>query len=1406
MAHPAAKFLLGMNLLAALLFAASAPANADPSPRDGGVYAKKTTWHETLLAAREALAKEELQGERPPRNPDFGNAEFTITAWIRTTSGGTLLAKAPAKGAWEAQGKSLFVRDGHLCYDIGCVGCVTSTAAVADGQWHHVALTGDPHEQQLYVDGQPDAKGKLEARPDPRGHVLKIGYATDNFPALSAFEGDLDELRLYARKLSAPEILACTNSPERAPTNGLASYWPFDGADINACEWTDGKFGRALHRTRASAPLNVALDASAEARDALWARTWEDFPEPAARQEMAWEREDGIWTENWRPGNWSALARRYYEAVRGDTRVVQPPRAPMPEVNDDAAGLAGVRAKYLRARRDDLVRAVLGGINPDSLRHAVAYLQHQYGDRYTGAERYLSAIAGVEKQVEGIVTPDLTMEALQPLRERLEGIQYEALVAGNPVIDFDRVIFNRRHTFQSSHYYTDFIDGVERFEGSLCALSLADRKVTPLPAGAKPGVIGRYDLSFDGRSVVYDLKEKQGEGFRIYEARLDGKKVRALTTPPPDEAERIKTYEKRNLDSWAGRPRTYLHHTDDMHPCYLPDGGFCFVSTRCQYGILCDGPDFFTTSVLYRMDADGGRMQKLTNSSVSESVPSVMNDGRILYTRWEYVDKGAVSVKCLWAVHPDGTGSVEIFGNDIDFPDTCNQGRAIPGSNSLFSYIGAPHMPLGVGTIIRVDANYPIRTRQPMTYITPEADVRQEWGFNHVRNGKWTADAAGPLYMDAYPLSDSFFLAACNPDRPWNDPSAYGLYLVDAFGNRVELYRDADMSCWQPMPLRARPVPPVLPSSLPKDAPPTATMLMTDVYQGLTGVERGTVKYLRVLEQVPRPWTARRFWDGDDYDQQHAVVSKDAALGLKVLHGIVPVEADGSAYFTVPADKNIYLEALDENFLEVQRMRTYVNCRPGEARSCIGCHEQRELAPPKNTPLALRHEPAAPAPQPGDTGPRPLHYPTDVQPILDKHCTRCHGGKDPKASLDLTGTPTTFFSKSYEALLEHGQVQIIGENHPKTGNIAPVPPRTLGSSASKLVTRLCEGNREDPLTREELLKITTWIDSNEQYYGSYFGRRNIKYQTYPDFRPVPDFTAASGVSPYGTPGPAVFIGGDIRHRFIVTDHSGGGFGGFGSKVRIFSPTGQVEWEYPATGSVHEIWMLPNGNILFTSNGVREVTPDKRVVFEYKSDLYLTACQRLPDGNTLIGENPLNRIVEVNPQGTVVKTVQFTTTCEDKGRQFRLVRKLKNGGYLVAHEGESVVREYDPDGKVLREIKTPGGPYVAVRLENGNTLIACGAGKAVIEVDAAGQTVWSLQNGDLPGVELNWMSGLQRLPNGNTVLTCWFPCKDYRGPSTPQILEVTPDKKVVWTFSAPDLLGSPNNIQLLDPEYLASPAK
>jgi hypothetical protein len=534
----------------------------------------------------------------------------------------------------------------------------------------------------------------------------------------------------------------------------------------------------------------------------------------------------------------------------------------------------------------------------------------------------------------------------------------------------------------------------------------------------------------------------------------------------------------------------------------MPDGGICFISTRCERGILCDPPDILTTTVLYRMDADGRNIRELSKGAVSEEVPSIMPDGRILYTRWEYVDKGGSAVKCLWAMRPDGSGSVEIFGNDHAFPSFYN-GRSIPGSHNLFVAIGGPHMPLGVGTVLRIDTTEDIKTRAPITYITPDIDIQSEWGYRHRIDGEWVPVQSGPLYDDPYPLSKDFFLVSHNANQDVHHVSAYDLYALDSAGNRQLIYDDPTMSCWEPVPLRTRPIPPIIPSvSQPGAA--TATILLTDVYRGLEEIPRGTIKYVRVCEQVPRSWDARRYWDGDEHGQQHSVISLWAHTYVKLIHGIVPVEKDGSAYFKVPANRNIFFQALDKDFMEIQRMRTFVDFLPDESRSCIGCHEGQRLAPYNGRPLALENRLRLPEPQPGDTGPRAVDYAVDVQPILDRNCIECHSGEDPEAALDLSGILTAQFNQSYENLMKRGMIKVVSEIGQKMGNVDATPPYTWGSHASQLITALKQKHPQVKLTKEEWIRLVTWVDSNAPYYGTYYGRKNLKYKNHPDFRPTPD--------------------------------------------------------------------------------------------------------------------------------------------------------------------------------------------------------------------------------------------------------------------------------------------------------------
>lgn len=265
------------------------------------------------------------------------------------------------------------------------------------------------------------------------------------------------------------------------------------------------------------------------------------------------------------------------------------------------------------------------------------------------------------------------------------------------------------------------------------------------------------------------------------------------------------------------------------------------------------------------------------------------------------------------------------------------------------------------------------------------------------------------------------------------------------------------------------------------------------------------------------------------------------------------------------------------------------------------------------------------------------------------------------------------------------------------------------------------------------------------------------------------------------------------HSFVCTDYVQG-------KVFIVSPAGKVVWEYDGATNCNDVWALPNGDLLFnTGHGVKEVTRAKKVLFDYESASEIYACQRLANGNTFIGECDAGRLLEVNPAGTIVKELRLLPAGQTGGHAYmRNARRLENGNYLVAHYGQQVVREYDPQGKVVREIPAAGGPHSVVRLPDGHTLIACAdrpGGARVFEVDTNGQTVWQVQGNELPGISLKFMAGLQRLPNGNTVMANWLGHRQFG--QAPHLIEVTPDKQVVWTFSDHKTMRTISSVELLD---------
>ncbi len=717
-------------------------------------------------------------------------------------------------------------------------------------------------------------------------------------------------------------------------------------------------------------------------------------------------------------------------------------------------------------------------------------------------------------------------------------------------LGFNEILYNRHPTFNPDHYYTDFINGMDssfRTDNGIYKLNLDTLVETPIitaiqmPVATNNGIFGRFSLRWDAQKIVFDFKESIDKGFRIWEVNIDGSGLRQITFPPANEAALIARYDKSSL---GAESPTYNNHTDDMHPCYLPDGGFMFTSTRGQTEIFCNPTGQFSVTLLHRVDNDGSNLTQLSHNGVSEFQPVLLSTGQVAYSRFEYVDKASLAVKGIWAVNPDGSKSVELFGNTIVQPAAIVQPREFPNNPMKFAYLGTPHYPQGpVGSVLTFDLSKDIREgdsdisvaggKYNIDYFTPNTKMfsygnyESGWFFNNGSNYFESEDGiGGKLYSDPYPVNDNQMLVSCkfnNVDH-WTTPSGYDLYLVNDQGVHELILNKASTSCFIPTPIIVKPKPhalhdPVDPVAAANDE---ATVIVHDIYQGMNGVPRGSIKWIRINEQVPRPWGSNRIIPG--FEHMPASVNREAHLYVKLQYGIVPVEADGSAYFKVPAHRNIFLQALDENYLEVQRERTLVNYMPGEVRSCTGCHERPGEAPKSynvGTLIALTRPPSTPQPQPGETtGKRPLYYATDVQPVWDNNCISCHGNTSPAAGISLTSNLTQIYNASYDNLINHhistffnGSKTLLGlyitEDFPISvfgwsdfPDVKFVEPYSLGSHSSRLYEMLRDGHQGVNLTEAEMVKVTTWLDANIQYYGTYYGRRDIADQSHPNFRPV----------------------------------------------------------------------------------------------------------------------------------------------------------------------------------------------------------------------------------------------------------------------------------------------------------------
>jgi hypothetical protein len=471
------------------------------------------------------------------------------------------------------------------------------------------------------------------------------------------------------------------------------------------------------------------------------------------------------------------------------------------------------------------------------------------------------------------------------------------------------------------------------------------------------------------------------------------------------------------------------------------------------------------------MNADGSDIHPLSVNNVNEFDPCPLPDGRILFGRWEYVDKNALTIQSLWTMNPDGTQETALYANNMVFPEAILDARPVPDSHWIVGTF-AKHNSTPRGSIAMID---PRRGKNNIEAIVNLEHPEQP-----------TYDLGNSC--EPWPISADVVVLSGRPAGSERNV----IEMIDRAGHRFVLLADPGICLHSPMLVKPRPRPPVLADVTDRTAR-TGRFFVQDVYDGLPGVKRGAVRWLRVLEETSR--TSERS-DGPNPYNQTFLVSSALAFSVKNFLGVVPVEADGSAYFEVPSGRAVYFQALDEDGLLVQSMRTFVQAAPGVTRSCIGCHEHKQTATKSVTrlPAVLQRGPSQLEPESWGSG--FLDYASMVQPVLNRHCVRCHGGEEGiSGGVDLSGGWTEHFNISYETLTNRCETQLTAYwiagidcmNGTALWSSQIFPPRSHGSGAAPLAKHVMSGHqrRIGELTRQERDLLFAWIDTNGQYYGTW---------------------------------------------------------------------------------------------------------------------------------------------------------------------------------------------------------------------------------------------------------------------------------------------------------------------------------
>ncbi|MBL7220569.1 MAG: NPCBM/NEW2 domain-containing protein [Phycisphaerae bacterium] len=727
------------------------------------------------------------------------------------------------------------------------------------------------------------------------------------------------------------------------------------------------------------------------------------------------------------------------------------------------------------------------------IRRTGALLEHisrmDKAPNLTAERSVLERLAASAKKVE-IADAD-GRKALMDLAVKLR----RKIAFSNPLLDFDKILFIKRHfnpnSEKTGNHMCDQYFGFNAIRGGgmfILENAFSDSpKVTNVLEksicsngrfkGAKLTSDGGFlapDLSYDAREILFawteiaaDEKDRlryrqwtEHNTWKIFRVNSDGSNLRQLTDGT----------------------------TNDFDPCFLPSGRIVFISERRGGYGRCHGrpvPSF----TLHSMNGDGTDIVRLSHHETNEWQPSVDNNGMIVYTRWDYVDRGFNQAHHPWLTTPDGRDARVIHGNFAPSARTRPHFeitiRSIPGSHKLTA-TAACHHGQAYGSLVLIDPKIPDDDAMaPLKRITPD----QLFPESEIGVHGPPANYAGP-----WPLSEYFYLCVYDKDSRSNAGTAnnYGIYLLDAFGNKELLYSDPAISCLDPIPFRPRKTPRIVPHQTllgkplaagekyvpidPKTLPKTAEVGLINVLESLKPFPEGAeIKELRIIQILPKttPYA------------NNPAIGFGSQKSARAILGTVPIEKDGSAYFNLPINIPVYFQAIDAQGLAVQSMRSATYIQPGEKLICQGCHEPRQKAraPMSRFPKAMRRK--ASDIKPEVAGTKPFSFPILVQPVLEKYCIKCHTeekAKDKKKKCpDLSkGNIGRGFFNSYKNLRKHAFF---------FDNAVYTTPRTIpgkfGARASKLYQMLAKGHNKLKLPPEDMHRITLWLDSNSDFFGSY---------------------------------------------------------------------------------------------------------------------------------------------------------------------------------------------------------------------------------------------------------------------------------------------------------------------------------